>query len=142
MADDACIFCQIAGGELPSETVTTDDRVRAFLDVNPLAEGHTLVIPMDHHERLQDCPEAVREALWGTVHELLPALEAAVDADGTNVGVNNGPAAGQEVPHAHVHLIPRFEGDGGSPVHAVAGRRPSLSEADIADIGGAIRDEL
>lgn len=137
-----CLFCQIADGEIPSQTVYEDDDVIAFLDVNPLARGHTLVVPTDHHERLQACPPETAAALWSCVHELLPAIEAATDADATTVGVNNGPAAGQEIPHTHVHLVPRHEGDGGGPIHAVAGDVPDIDDAELDSIGTAIADHL
>jgi len=142
MSDVECIFCQIAAGDIPSKTVYEDDQVIAFLDVNPLAAGHTLVIPKSHRERLQSCTDAEARALWGAVHELLPAIESAVDADATNVGVNNGAASGQEVPHAHVHLVPRTHGDGGNPFHAVGGDPPRLSDEDLATIADAIGGSL
>ena len=123
-----CIFCRIVEGDLPSRTVFEDERVIAFLDANPLAEGHTLVIPKEHHADLQSLPEDLAAHLFGALHRLVPIVENAVDADGSNVAFNNGPAAGQEVPHVHGHIIPRFENDGGSPIHAVAGTRPELTD--------------
>ena len=129
--DDDCIFCRIVDGEIPSRTVFEDDRVIAFLDANPLAEGHTLVIPKEHHPDLQSLPEDLAAHLFGALHRLTPAIEEAVGADGSNVAFNNGPAAGQEVPHVHGHVIPRFEGDGGRPIHAVAGTRPDLGDEDL-----------
>lgn len=142
MSNGDCIFCQIVAGDIPSRQVHASDAAVAFLDVNPLARGHTLVVPIDHHERLQDLPEPTATGLWATVQTVVPAVETAVDADATTVGVNNGPASGQEVPHVHVHLIPRFEGDGGGPIHAIAGRRPSLSEEDLDDIASSIANEI
>jgi histidine triad (HIT) family protein len=137
MTDD-CIFCAIVDGEIPSRTVYEDDAVIAFLDANPLAPGHTLVVPKTHHERVNDAPADVAAVLFRAVHELAPRVEAAVDADATTIGVNDGEAAGQEVPHVHVHLVPRFEGDGGGPIHAVAGSRPDLSDAELDEIADGI----
>lgn len=139
---DECLFCQIIEGELPSHTVYESDEVIAFLDVNPLAAGHTLVVPTEHHERLQDCPTSSGTALWSAVHELLPAIEAAMGADATTVGVNNGRAAGQEIPHAHVHIVPRTEGDGGGPIHAIGGPRPDLDDDAIAAHRDLITENL
>jgi histidine triad (HIT) family protein len=133
-----CIFCGIVDGGVPSRTVYEDDTVVAFLDANPLAPGHTLVVPKAHHERLNDAPADVAADLFRAVHELAPRVESAVDADATTVGVNNGEAAGQEVPHVHVHLVPRFEGDSGGPIHAVAGSRPDLSDEELDDIAADI----
>lgn len=142
MADDECIFCQIVAAEIPSRTVYDSSSTMAFLDVNPLALGHTLVVPNDHHEHLQDLPDAAATDLWSAVHELLPAIESAVGADATNVGVNNGEASGQEVDHVHVHIVPRFHGDGGNPFHAVGGRSPSVTDDDLGTIQEAIEGSL
>ncbi|MFC3477666.1 HIT family protein [Halobacterium litoreum] len=137
MSED-CIFCRIVDGELPARVVYEDDDVLAFLDANPLAPGHTLVVPKDHYETLGDLPADEGEAVFAALHRLTPVVEAAVGADGSNVAFNNGEAAGQEVPHVHGHVIPRFEDDGGRPVHAVAGSRPDLSDDEL----DAIADDI
>jgi histidine triad (HIT) family protein len=138
MSDDPTIFEQIVAGDIPARIVYETDTVAAFLDANPLAPGHTLVVPKEAYERLDELPEDVAADVWAAVQELTPRIESAVDADASNVGVNNGSAAGQEVPHVHVHVVPRFEGDGGRPIHAVAGSRPDLSEDELDDIAAAI----
>jgi histidine triad (HIT) family protein len=138
MTDD-CIFCDIVAGDQPGHVVHEDDDVVAFLDANPLARGHTLVVPRDHHERLQDLPPETAAALFDAVHDLVPTIEAAVDADATNVGFNNGEVAGQVVPHVHCHVVPRFEGDGGRPIHAVAASQESLSDDELAAIAEDVR---
>ena len=130
MADD-CIFCSIVAGDIPARTVYETDDVLAFLDANPLAEGHTLVIPKGHATHVGDLDEAAAAALFAAVTELTPRVRSTVGADAANVGINDGEAAGQEVPHAHVHIIPRFEGDGGAPIHAVGGERPDLSDDEL-----------
>ena len=137
MSED-CIFCSIVDGEIPSRTVYEDDTVFAFLDVNPLAAGHTLVIPKAHHERLNDVPDDVASDLYAALHDLVPAVEAAVDAPASTVAFNNGEAAGQEVPHVHAHIVPRTEGDGGGPIHSMFGTHPELSEEELDDIAAAI----
>ena len=133
MSED-CIFCRIVAGEIPSHTVYEDDDVFAFLDANPLAPGHTLVIPKDHHERLNDLPDDVAESLYGTLHDLVPAVEDAVDASASNIGFNNGEAAGQEIPHVHGHVVPRSEGDGGTSFHAVMGSLADVDDDELAAI--------
>jgi len=135
---DSCVFCRIVDGDLPSRTVYEDDDVLAFLDANPLAPGHTLVVPKAHHRRLRELSEEESAALFAAVHELMEPIEAAVDADGSNVGINDGPAAGQEVPHLHVHVVPRFRDDGGRPIHAVAGEVPDLADDELDEIAAAI----
>ena len=132
------IFSQIVEGEIPARVVYEDETTLAFLDANPLAPGHTLVIPKDEYERLNDVPEDVATDLYDTIHRMVPAVEDAVDADGTTVAFNNGEAAGQEVPHVHCHIVPRFEGDGGGPIHAVAGSRPDLDDDELDDIAADI----
>ncbi|WP_336329489.1 HIT family protein [Haloarcula sp. CGMCC 1.2071] len=140
MSED-CIFCQIVAGDIPSRTVYEDDTVFAFLDANPLSPGHTLVIPKAHHERLNDTPADVAGEVLSTLHELVPAVEAAVDAPASTVAFNNGEAAGQEVPHVHGHIVPRFEDDGGRPIHALVTDRPDLSDDELDDIEDDIVSE-
>jgi len=139
MAED-CIFCQIVDGEIPSRTVHEDERTLAFLDANPLAEGHTLVIPKEHHERMNDLPPALAGAVGETLSRLVDPVEAAVDADGSTVAFNNGAVAGQEVPHVHGHVVPRFEDDGGRPIHSLFGGATELSDAELDDVAERIAD--
>ena len=139
MSED-CIFCSIVDGDIPSHTVYEDSEVLAFLDANPLSAGHTLVVPKTHHQFVREVPADLSASVFETVHELVPRIEDAVDADGHTIAVNDGPAAGQEVPHLHVHIVPRFEGDGGGPIHAITGERPDLSESELDDLEASIRD--
>ena len=134
------IFEQIVSGDIPGRIVHETDTTAAFLDANPLARGHTLVIPKEPYEHLDDMPAEIASDVFGVVHELTPVIEDAVDADATTIGMNNGEAAGQEVPHAHVHIVPRFEGDGGGPIHAVSPSRPELSDAELDEIETAISE--
>ncbi|MFC4989244.1 HIT family protein [Saliphagus infecundisoli] len=136
------IFGQIVSGDIPARVVYEDETTLAFLDANPLAPGHTLVIPKEEYERLNHVPDDVASDLYATLHRVVPAVEEAVDADATTVAFNNGEAAGQEVPHVHGHVIPRFEGDGGGPIHAVAGDPPDLSDEELDKIAGDIDDRL
>ena len=135
------IFDKIVAGEIPARTVHENDTTLAFLDANPLAPGHTLVIPKEGYERVRDLPPSLSADLFAAVHDLTPRIENAVDADATTIGINDGPAAGQEVPHVHVHIVPRFEGDGGGPIHGVAGSPPDLADEELDDIAASIRDD-
>jgi histidine triad (HIT) family protein len=107
-----CIFCKIIRGELPSYKVYEDDTTLAFLDIHPVNPGHALVIPKKHASNIFE----ISAEDWGTVQETVRkvaiALEQATGADGVNLMMNNREHAGQVVDHAHVHLIPRFKGDG------------------------------
>ena len=136
-----CIFCRIVDGDLPSRTVYEDDHVQAFLDANPLSRGHTLVVPKTHHERVNDLPESLARDLFAAVHEVTDRVERAVCADATTVAFNNGTAAGQEVDHVHCHVVPRFEGDGGRPIHAVVENRPEMSDGELDDVAARITEE-
>ena len=137
-----CVFCGIVGGDRPSRTVHETDDVLAFLDANPLAAGHTLVIPKDHHERLGDLPPGLAAAVFEGLYRVTDAVEAAVDAEATTIAFNNGAAAGQEVPHVHGHVIPRWHGDGGGPIHAIAGQRPELSDDEMDEVAESIAEGL
>lgn len=136
---EATIFERIVDGEIPARIVHETETTLAFLDANPLAPGHTLVIPKEPYPRLRDCPPGLTADVFAAVRELAPAIEDTVDADATNIGINDGPEAGQEVPHLHVHIIPRFEGDGGGLIHMVAGERPELSDDDLDTIADDIQ---
>jgi len=135
-----CIFCSIVAGEIPGRIVHETDTTVAFLDANPLAPGHTLVVPKEHHGRLNDLDDDLAADVYDALQTLVPRIERAVDAPATTVAFNNGPAAGQEVPHVHGHVVPRFENDGGGPIHAVAGDRPDLSEDELDDVADRIRE--
>ena len=141
MSDD-CIFCQIVAGAVPSRTVYEDGTVFAFLDANPLAPGHTLVIPKEHYEHVQNMPVALAGDVFAAMHRLVDPIERAVDADGTTIAFNNGEAAGQEVPHAHGHVVPRFDDDGGGPIHGIFGQRPDLDDDELDDIAASIADTV
>lgn len=136
------VFSQIIEGEIPANVVYEDETTAAFLDVNPLAPGHTLVVPKEEYERLNDIPEDVALDLYATIHRLVPAVEDAVDADATSVAFNNGEAAGQEVPHVHCHIVPRFEGDGGGNTHTMIGKKVDLDEEEFEEIAGEIESNI
>ncbi len=106
-----CVFCKIVGGEIPSARVLDTDQAVAFLDINPVNQGHTLLVPKAHHAQLSELPEPIAAAIGALLPRLSRAVAAATGADGLNVIVNNGAAAGQTIDHAHWHLIPRFHDD-------------------------------
>ena len=125
-----CTFCRIIQGEASAHVVYEDDRVLAFLDIHPSAPGHTLIIPKAHVARVEDLSEEDASALFKALHRLVGRIQDAVDATSSTIGVNNGPESGQEVPHVHIHVIPRFRGDRGGIIQGIArsGRRPSQEE--------------
>jgi len=107
-----CIFCKIVNGEIPCAEVYSDDKILAFLDIAPISRGHTLVIPKKHYENLWEVPVDLGNELIKVMQKVGRAVMKVTGAGGLNVVMNNYPAAGQVIPHAHWHLIPRFEGDG------------------------------
>jgi histidine triad (HIT) family protein len=109
--DPHCIFCKIADGAIPSAKVLETADALAFLDINPVNRGHTLLVPKAHHTHLSEVPEAVAAAIGSRLPGLCRAISAATGADGLNVIVNNGQAAGQTIDHCHWHIIPRFRDD-------------------------------
>ncbi|MHB8586402.1 MAG: HIT family protein [Thermoplasmatota archaeon] len=139
MAD--CIFCKIVKGDIPSYKVYEDDRVLALLDIHPLGKGHTLVIPKTHARLLQDLDADDASAFFEATYYLLDAVQDAVGAPATTIAVNNGKEAGQEVPHAHLHLVPRFEGDAAGPIHALfpPASRPTMPATELEALAATIR---
>ncbi len=109
--DSDCIFCKIVRGEISSARVIETDESVAFLDINPVIQGHTLLVPKAHYARLADLPDSLAGAVCALLPRLARAVVAATGAQGLNVIVNNGHAAGQTIDHCHWHLIPRFSGD-------------------------------
>src|SRR3989344_1251049 len=107
-----CIFCKIIKGELPSYKVYEDGSTIAFLDIRPVNAGHTLVVPKKHSQNIFDIAPEDWRAVSETVRKLAIAIEKGTNADGVNIAMNNREHAGQIVPHPHVHIIPRFKGDG------------------------------
>ena len=112
MSADNCIFCKIVAGDIPATKIYEDEVALAFLDIGPISDGHTLVIPKQHYDKLHDCPAELLGQVSGCLGRIARAVVAATDADGYNVLCNNGRAAGQLVDHTHFHIIPRNTGDG------------------------------
>lgn len=107
-----CIFCAIAGGEIPSFKIYEDDVVLAYLDINPFSVGHVLVIPKAHSEGLLDTPDETLAAVIVRVKKIAAHVKEALACDGFNILQNNGEAAGQTVRHVHFHIVPRMNGEG------------------------------
>ena len=110
--DENCIFCKILAGEIPCARVYEDADIFAFLDINPIAKGHTLVVPKGHYPTLLDMPTSEGEALLRALRVVGEAVLKGTGATGFNCIQNNFTSAGQEVFHTHWHIIPRFEKDG------------------------------
>ena len=131
MTDD-CIFCQIVAGKIPCARVYEDDHALAFLDISPLAEGHTLVIPKRHAPDLFSIAPAEMAALAPVLSKVGRAICQAVVAPALNLLAANGKEAGQIVFHVHFHLIPRRAGDGLGFRWQSRGRQPAAALSDVA----------
>ena len=105
-----CAFCQIARKEKTASHVYEDDKAIAFLDIRPVNEGHTLVVPKSHYEKIYEIPDEEVAYLFTIVKKVAGAVQKATNADGISIFQNNGRAAGQVIFHVHVHIIPRYEG--------------------------------
>ncbi|MBX0328918.1 HIT family protein [Oscillochloris sp. ZM17-4] len=128
------IFTRIVNGEIPAAKVYEDAQTLAFLDVSPASRGHTLVICKEELPTLLDLSPDLLAAVARTVQLVARAISAALSPDGLNIVQNNGAAAGQVVPHYHVHIIPRWEGD-----RAIAHWRPGAGAPDeLRDLAAAI----
>ncbi len=133
-----CVFCRIRDGQIPSTRVYEDERTIAFMDINPLNDGHTLVIPRSHAATLYEADEADLQAAIATAQRVARAIRASLRPDGLNVLQANGAAAFQSVPHFHLHLVPRFTGDGkGFDWPMVPGDRAGI-QAAAEKIRGAL----
>lgn len=106
-----CVFCDIVAGRAPASVVYEDDRAVAFMDLFPVHPGHTLVVPRRHVPDLLTCPDDVAAHLFAVSARLAPAVLTATAAQGFNVWTANGEAAGQEVFHLHLHILPRHAND-------------------------------
>jgi len=105
-----CIFCKIARKEAPASIVYEDTDVMAFVDIRPVSEGHTLIIPKKHYVDIYDTPDQLLAALHVIVKKIAVVIKKVTNADGISIVQQNGKAAGQDIFHIHVHVIPRFEG--------------------------------
>jgi len=109
-SDESCIFCKIVGKEAPSSIIYEDDSVLAFLDIRPLNLGHSLVIPKKHYVDIFDTPNDELSLVHIVAKLISKAVKEAAEADGISIIQQNGNAAGQDIFHLHVHVVPRFEG--------------------------------
>jgi histidine triad (HIT) family protein len=134
-SDPRCLFCRIASGSVPGEIVYADPAAVAFLDVHPAARGHVLVVPRGHAPTLLDLEDAAVGDLFRAVRAVQRMIDAALRPLGFNVGWNHGGAAGQVVPHLHVHLLPRYA-DGGRGIQLLG---TGGDRGELASVAAAIR---
>ena len=129
-----CIFCRIIAGAIPARKLAENEAALAFLDINPISKGHALVIPKRHCADLFDADPAELAGVMALAQQVARQTKAALGCDGLNMVQNNGAAAGQEVFHYHVHLVPRWAGDG-----VLGGWQPLADPGDLNAVAESIR---
>ena len=112
MKNDNCIFCKLAAGDIPTNSLYEDDKFRVILDLAPATKGHALILPKDHFANLYEIPDETAGEVMRLAKKMAVVMTEKLGCDGFNLLQNNGEAAGQTVFHFHMHLIPRYAGDG------------------------------
>lgn len=131
-----CTFCEILKNEKTASYVYEDNRTIAILDIRPIDEGHTLVIPKKHYENLYEIPDEEVAYLFKVVKKVAGAVKKGINADGISIFQNNGRAAGQVIFHVHVHIVPRYEGQRSHRL------RYDASRERLDEVAGKIRKHL
>lgn len=134
MNDENCIFCKIAGGEIPSRTLYEDEDFRVILDLNPATKGHALILPKEHYKNLYEIDESIAAKALPLAKRMASVMTEKLKCDGFNVVQNNNEIAGQTVFHFHIHLIPRYNDDKQTLVMPPCG----MSEEQL----DAVKDEI
>ncbi len=127
-----CIFCKIVSGDIPTKVIAETKNSIAFLDAFPLAKGHTLIIPKHHHEKIQNMSLEENSDLFSTMYKVISKVDKLTGA--TLVAIHNGKEAGQEIPHVHIHLVPRSVNDSGGPIHCLFDSTLNVSDLEINEI--------
>ena len=131
-----CIFCKIAKQEIPAHKVYEDDHSFGFLDIKPHTKGHTVVVPKKHAEIVFDLEDESYQQLMLSVKKAMQRIKEVLNPDGFNIGWNHNTAGGQVVPHLHVHIFPRYNGDGGGSMHSINSNPGNLEVDEVAKLFG------
>ena len=127
-----CIFCKIITGDVPAKILKETTNSVSFLDAFPLAKGHVLVIPKKHHQKIQDMSPDENNDLFSLVHLMVSKVDTLTGA--TLIAVHNGKESGQEVPHVHVHLVPRSHDDSAGAIHSMFKSEINLSDSELEEL--------
>jgi histidine triad (HIT) family protein len=126
---DDCIFCKIAKKEIQVKAILNTEKALAFLDINPIAPGHCVIIPKKHIPTLLQAEDNDILSVFSAAKQVAEMIKTGLKCDGFNIGLNQEKAAGQAIPHLHIHIIPRFNGDGGGSMHTIV-RNPPKENLD------------
>ena len=132
MRQNDCIFCKIIADEIPSQTIYEDENFKVILDVSPATKGHALILPKDHFANLYELPEEKAADAIRLAKKMMAVMTDKLACDGFNLVQNNGEVAGQTVFHFHMHLIPRYKGDGNQD--KICWNHLELSQEELEDI--------
>lgn len=112
MRDDNCIFCKLANGDIPTNMIYEDDMFAVILDASPATRGHALILPKEHAANIYELSDETASRIFVLAKKMAVKMTELLKCDGFNIVQNNGEVAGQTVFHFHMHLIPRYKGDG------------------------------
>ena len=129
-----CIFCKIVKSEIPCYRIYEDEDFLAFLDVYPHAKGHTVIVPKEHANLISELDNQKSQDLMIIIKKVMKIIQEKLTPSGFNVGWNSGETAGQVVPHLHIHLIPRYAGDGGGSIHSIIKNPGEISVEEVAKL--------
>ena len=127
-----CVFCKIVSGQIPTKKIKETSQSISFLDAFPLTKGHVPVMPKQHRKKLQDLTTEENSDLFSLVHEVMSKVDTVTGS--TLLAIHNGEDAGQEIPHVHVHLVPRSNNDSAGPIHSMFKSSLQFSESEIDEI--------
>lgn len=134
MKKDDCIFCKLANGDIPTNSIYEDSDFRVFLDAAPATKGHCLIVPKEHYNDLYELDDAVASKVLPLAKKMMKLLKEKLNWDGFNIMQNNGEIAGQSVFHYHMHLIPRYKGDGDPITYKPGSPKEGEIEAVLKEI--------
>ncbi|MCR4868815.1 MAG: HIT family protein [Lachnospiraceae bacterium] len=137
MKDDNCIFCKLANGDIPTNSIYEDEDFKVILDADPVSRGHALILPKQHYANLYELGDDEAAKIMPLAKKLAKKMTDVLGADGFNILQNNGEVAGQSVFHYHLHLIPRFK-DAPNNQGLLGFTHPGLSEEEIKEIGAKL----
>ena len=127
-----CIFCKIVSGEIKSKFLKETKYSVSFLDAFPLATGHVLIIPKNHHQKIQDMSIEENTDLFSLVHQMISNVDKITGS--TLIAIHNGKDAGQEIPHVHIHLVPRSKDDSAGAIHSMFSSTVTLSKSQMDEL--------
>lgn len=142
MQDLDCVFCKIVAGKISAKVLMQNDKAIALLDAFPLAAGHTLVIPKSHYVKVQDMSEQDAMGVFEIMWKIVSAVEIGSQVSASTIAIHNGREAGQEIPHVHVHIVPRSMGDGAGAIHSMFKNRPKLGPQEMDSLFNKISSSL